>query len=198
MKILHMDAGREMRGGQWQVLRLIEGLAAEGVESTLLARKGSPLFAAAAGGGFRVEAWGAARAILLAHRHDLIHAHDARSHTLGAFLKARPLVVSRRVAFAVGSKWKYARADRYIAVSEFVKSVLIAGGVAAEKIAVAYDGVPLLAASNGDGLLALANAADAMKGAPLAMEAAEKAGVALKLTSVARERFERRGDLCVH
>ena len=30
MRILHLDAGREMRGGQWQVLRLIAGLAAEG------------------------------------------------------------------------------------------------------------------------------------------------------------------------
>ena len=39
MRILHLDAGREMRGGQWQVLRLIQGLAAAGVESTLLARR---------------------------------------------------------------------------------------------------------------------------------------------------------------
>ena len=29
MRILHLDAGREMRGGQWQALRLMEGLAAE-------------------------------------------------------------------------------------------------------------------------------------------------------------------------
>ena len=39
MRILHLDAGKEMRGGQWQVLRLVEGLAAQGVESTLLARE---------------------------------------------------------------------------------------------------------------------------------------------------------------
>jgi glycosyltransferase involved in cell wall biosynthesis len=183
MKILHMDAGREMRGGQWQALRLIEGLSAQGVESTLLARKGSPLFAAAARGGFRVEPWGVARAARLVRAHELIHAHDAKSHTLGAFLKGRPLVVSRRVAFAVRSKWKYARADRYIAVSEFVKSALIDGGVDVDKIVVAYDGVPALEQSNGEGVLALANAADAMKGAPLAIAAAENAGVALTLTS---------------
>jgi len=42
MRILHFDAGKEMRGGQWQVLRLIEGLAAAGVESTLLARENAP------------------------------------------------------------------------------------------------------------------------------------------------------------
>ena len=43
MRILHLDAGKEMRGGQWQVLRLIGGLASAGVESTLLARSGAPL-----------------------------------------------------------------------------------------------------------------------------------------------------------
>ena len=44
MRILHLDSGREMRGGQWQALRLMEGLAAAGVDQTLLARAGSPLF----------------------------------------------------------------------------------------------------------------------------------------------------------
>ena len=51
MRILHLDAGREMRGGQWQVLRLIEGLAGAGHENLLLARRGSPLFDAAGGAG---------------------------------------------------------------------------------------------------------------------------------------------------
>ena len=41
MRVLHLDTGREMRGGQWQALRLVEGLRAGGVESTLLARAGS-------------------------------------------------------------------------------------------------------------------------------------------------------------
>ena len=45
MRILHLDAGREMRGGQWQVLRLIEGLAAAGVESILMARENAPRLA---------------------------------------------------------------------------------------------------------------------------------------------------------
>ena len=40
MRILHLDAGREMRGGQWQVLRLIEGLAAAGVESDAAGARG--------------------------------------------------------------------------------------------------------------------------------------------------------------
>jgi hypothetical protein len=160
MRVLHLDAGREMRGGQWQVLRLIEGLAAAGVESTLLARRDAPLYTAARQLGWRVESLGIARALGCLRGHTLIHAHDARSHTLGAFLRGRPLVVSRRVAFAVGSgpvgpSWKYGRASRYLAVSEFVRKVLIRGSVPEERISVVYDGVPILDVSHGKQVLGL-------------------------------------------
>jgi hypothetical protein len=182
MRILHLDAGREMRGGQWQVLRLIEGLAGAGVESTLLARAGSPLEGAARDGGWRVEPLGFVRAALLGRRHDLIHAHDARSHTLGAIAGGAPLVVARRVAFPVGSRWKYGRARHYLAVSEFVKRVLMAGGVAEEKVSVVYDGVPPLEPSAGTRLLALNNFGDPQKGGLLALKAARLAGIELLLT----------------
>ena len=155
MRILHLDAGREMRGGQWQVLRLIEGLAGAGVESTLLAREGAPLYLAARKLGWRVQPLGVTRAIANLRAHTLIHAHDARSHSLGLFLRGRPLVISRRVSFPVGSRWKYGRASRYLAVSEFVKGVLIQGGVPAEKIIVVYDGVPILNVANGTQILGL-------------------------------------------
>jgi glycosyltransferase involved in cell wall biosynthesis len=157
MRILHLDAGKEMRGGQWQVLRLIEGLAAVGVESTLLAPEDALLFAAARDKGWRVEPLGLVRALLAARRYDLVHAHDARSHTIAALIgvmipvvpKVVPLVVSRRVAFAVRTRWKYRRPTRFIAVSEYVKSVLLQGGVPAGKISVVYDGVPLLPVGTG-------------------------------------------------
>jgi glycosyltransferase involved in cell wall biosynthesis len=161
MRILHLDAGREMRGGQWQVLRLIEGLSAAGVESTLLAREDAPLYTAVRKLGWRVERLGITRALGCLRGHTLIHAHDARSHTLGAFLRGgRPLVVSRRVAFPVaagpvGPSWKYGRARRYLAVSEFVKNVLLRGGVPEEKISVVYDGVPILEVSHGKQVLGL-------------------------------------------
>jgi glycosyltransferase involved in cell wall biosynthesis len=77
---------------------------------------------------------------------DLVHAHDARAHTIG-LLAAKPLVVSRRVAFPVGrgvaSGWKYRRAAHYIAVSRCVERTLIDVGVDSEKITVVYDGVPV-------------------------------------------------------
>ncbi|MEO8594716.1 MAG: glycosyltransferase family 4 protein [Candidatus Solibacter sp.] len=155
MRVLHFDAGREMRGGQWQVLRLIGGLAAAGVESTLLARENAPLYVEARKHGWRVQPLGITRALANLRAHTLIHVHDARSHSLGAFLRGRPLVVSRRVSFPVGSRWKYGRAARYLAVSEFVKRVLMQGGVPEEKIAVVYDGVPVLEVSHGSEVLGL-------------------------------------------
>src|SRR5262245_26513615 len=140
MRVLHLDSGKEMRGGQWQVLHLLEGLAVSGIETTLLARAGAPLFAAAQKRGWHVQPLSAMQALTVSGGHDLVHAHDARSHTLAAIMGRPPLIVSRRVAFPIRSRWKYNRAARYIAVSECVKSVLIAGGVAAERIEVVYDG----------------------------------------------------------
>jgi len=193
-----------MRGGQWQVLRLVQGLS----ESTLLAPMGSPLFQAAAKAGLHVEPAGLLRAAVLARRYDLVHAHDSRSHTLAALVGGAPLIVSRRVAFGWQAKapapqgcgaakagqalppansprpnWKYRRPTRYIAVSEFVKSVLAARGVPSEKIDVVYDGVPLLApAAQLNRIVAPANTHDPRKGAALALEAARIAGVEILLS----------------
>ncbi len=183
MRVLHLDSGKQMRGGQWQVLRLIEGLTAAGVESTLLARRGSPLFAAARGKGWSTEPLAIKRAFALAATHDLVHAHDARSHTLAALLPTIPLVVSRRVAFPIRSRWKYRRARMLIAVSEFVQSVMQEGGVPPEKMAVVHDGVPLLDQRWGTAVLALDNRADREKGAALAAEAARLAAVPLQWTT---------------
>jgi glycosyltransferase involved in cell wall biosynthesis len=183
MRILHLDAGREMHGGQWQALRLIEGLAADGVESTLLARSEGALFTAARRQGFRVEPLGLTRALAHLRRHDLIHAHDARAHSLGLFLRTKPLVVARRVAFPVGSRWKYSRASRYIAVSQFVKDVLVRGGVPEEKISVVYDGVPLLEPAHGTMVLLL------HKGTHFAEELAQRTGVRIKIVGRLEDDF---------
>src|ERR1035441_4343241 len=55
-----------------------------------------------------------------------------------------PVLWAGRRRAPVGARWKYARARRYLAVSQFVKNVLIQGGVPEDKISVVYDGVPLL------------------------------------------------------
>jgi hypothetical protein len=55
MRVLHIDSGREMRGGQRQVLSLIEGLRASGHEAVLLTPAGSPLGTAARARGLYVR-----------------------------------------------------------------------------------------------------------------------------------------------
>lgn len=180
MRILHLDAGKELRGGQWQVLRLMEGLAAKGIESTLLARAEFPLFQTARKQGWRVEPLNLTRVLGMVRQHDLLHAHDAHAHTLGALIRRRPLVVSRRVAFPIGthhfsSRWKYGRPACYLAVSEYVKSILVQGGVAPDRISVVYDGVPVLEQASGKAILAL------QKETTLATEAAALAGVPVRI-----------------
>ena len=150
MNLLHLDSGRQLRGGQWQVLLLMQALSRRGHHQQLLARPGSPLLERARGAGFAAEpshlGW------RLPSRGgfpaDLIHAHDAASHTAVVLRRWRaPLVVSRRVGFPVGrgwlSRWKYARAAHYIAVSHYVARQLRSVGIPQERIAVVLDGVSL-------------------------------------------------------
>ena len=122
MRILHIDTGLRMRGGQWQVLHLLQGLAERAVPSRLLAPAQSDLFQAAASVGLDVHPLRPLAAFRESRAFALVHAHDARAHNLAAFL-GKPFVVSRRVAFPVQrtpwSQWKYARATHYLAVSEF-------------------------------------------------------------------------------
>ena len=146
-RVLQVDAGGVMRGGQWQALRLLRGLCTAGVETLLLARAGAPLFERARAEGLPVDAFSAPGLARAAAGFDLVHAHDAHSHTWAALAGCRP-VVSRRVEFAVGtsplSRWKYSRARHFIAVSQHVASRLRAAGIEAARISVIYDGVPLL------------------------------------------------------
>ncbi len=130
-----------MRGGQWQVLRLIEQLNQMGIENTLLTPAASPLAAHyPANKPFRVDTlrktWPA---------FDIIHAHDARSHSWCALLGVQPLVVSRRVAFPIKksflSAWKYNKPQMFIAISNNVSRTLEDAGISAARIRVIYDGV---------------------------------------------------------
>lgn len=150
MRIIHIDYGREMGGGQWQVLRLLRGLRQRGFDSILMTPHQSPLGERAKSEGFPVEK--ISRRIPAA---DMVHVHDAHSHTHAALFARVPVIVARRVAFPIKpgwlSRWKYRRAAHYIAVSRFVAEMLIAAGVPENKISVVHDGVPLLPLSSRDG-----------------------------------------------
>ncbi len=154
MRVLHVDLGRQMRGGQYQVLQLIEELSGRGVEQEFLSPHGEPFSI----GKLRRDV-------------DLVHAHDARSHTFAAVVARAPLVVSRRVAFPIKrtwvSRWKYARPVLFLAVSSYVASRLMEAGVPAGKIEVVYDGVRELPLSTRTGPLIAPASEDPMKGSDL-------------------------------
>ncbi len=141
MRVLHVDCGPEMRGGQWQVLQLVEGMRANGIEADLMCNASSPLLNRVSGSiPFSVSLLRS-----MWKSFDLTHVHDARSHTWAAVLGITPFIVSRRVSFAVrsgfASRWKYSKASRYLAISNAVAKSLIDAGVSAEKVRVVYDGV---------------------------------------------------------
>lgn len=183
MRILHVDTGRYMRGGQWQVLRLHQALLEAGHESFLLGRGNGDLLKMALNRGLPA---GVLRAVVLSpasRRFDLIHAHDATSHTCGALFSRTPLVVSRRVAFPVRksavSRWKYGRARRYLAVSRYVAGILRDAGIDSSRVDVVYDGVELPATPATGDVILTPYTMDPAKGMALAEEAAGLAGLPL-------------------
>jgi glycosyltransferase involved in cell wall biosynthesis len=184
MRVLHLDSGKEMRGGQWQVLSLLKGLACG---NTLLTPAGGPLMAEATARGIQVEPLTMLSLGVMAREFDVIHAHDARSHTWAAAVPAVPLVVSRRVAFPVGqsfmSRWKYGRASRYLAVSEHVKRTLMDAEIPEHKISVVYDGVDLPETVSRPERIVAPATLDPMKGSDLAREGARLAGVELHFST---------------
>lgn len=176
MRVLHMDTGREMRGGQHQVLFLLRALRSLGVEQALCAPPHAPLRQLAAAEGFSVTS------TALRGAWDIYHAHDARSHTRAVMRRLHPLTVSRRVAFPIKtgllSRWKYARADAFLAVSKFVEARLRAAGIPAAKIHLVYDASPPLPLASGQRVIAPATD-DPRKGSAIAREAAALAGIDL-------------------
>ena len=186
MRILHLDSGREMRGGQWQALRLHRGLLEAGHQSVMLAREESPLLAEVRKAGLPGDVLRPLRLGLQSRQYDVVHAHDAHAHTLAALFARVPFVVSRRVAFPVRdsalSRWKYRRARLFLAVSRHVAIQLRNAGVEDSRIDVIYDGVEVpVQAARGNAIL-VPHSLDPQKGMALAQEGAQNAGVRVEIT----------------
>jgi L-malate glycosyltransferase len=161
LRVLMVDSERGWRGGQAQVLLLMKGLAEAGVDVHLAAPPDGALFARAQGlrvvrHGWRPDTFAAGvrlRAVMARGAFDLVHSHASRAHGWAALarvgVRPRPIhVVSRRVDFAVGggvfAALKYRRgADAYIAISEGVRDVLIAGGIPPGRVYLAHSGIDL-------------------------------------------------------
>ncbi len=166
MRVLQVDSGREWRGGQNQVRLLTRHLARPAggavgaLEQRLFTRADSELARRASADGVDVRGspWTLSldpRALwrlfveILAFRPDIVHAHDSHALRLASWARDMGaaagrhayLVGTRRVDFRVrrGSAWF--RAERVIAISQAVQTVLLADGLPASVVRVVPSGI---------------------------------------------------------
>ena len=160
-----------------------------GHECCLLARSDGELWQQARAAGFTTLPASLLAVWRHSSRFDLMHAHDARAHTLAALAGRVPLVVSRRVAFPIStsfaSRWKYSRAARFLAVSKFVAGRLEAAAIPPHKIDIVYDAIDAPAPGEWDpqGPVVALETSDPQKGRDLVERAAEIARIPIAFSS---------------
>ena len=164
LKIVHIDIGLSLRGGQRQLLKLVHGLRRRGHQQIIVCREESELETCA-----RREQFPSFPLPLhdLAHAHgilqlrqllhvascDILHAHDGHGQTVAwlasAGMRVRR-VATRRVAFLPKPKhrWtyrlKYAHTcDAVIAVSDSIRQGAIRYGLPESKIELIPDGIEI-------------------------------------------------------
>jgi glycosyltransferase involved in cell wall biosynthesis len=160
---LMVDLETEWRGGQNQALLTAKGMLERGHEAQLVAIRNSPLAQRATHAGIEVHevAAGAKRSraalllrkLLSENKFDVVHANEPHALTAAWFAGAHkrvPVVASRRVAYPLKrnalARSRYLKADRILAVSQFVAASVSRSGIPADKVEVVYEGVEVPAA----------------------------------------------------
>lgn len=158
MRVLHVEGGAHLYGGALQLLYLLEGLSARGVDNHLACRRGCELATRAApfaqvrempmGGDLDVLMIGRLYRVIRQTRPDLVHLHSRIGADLMGGLAARlarvPVLHTRRVDNPE-PRWlvalKYRLHDRVIAISEGIAQVLLAEGLPPTKLRVVRSAV---------------------------------------------------------
>jgi glycosyltransferase involved in cell wall biosynthesis len=160
--VLVADLERVWRGGQEQALLLMTGLKRRGHCAELVAVRDSAIASRAQAADIRVHAVsdrarriGAARRLrqltrIGEKRFDIVYANEAHALTAAWLARAHrhvPLVAARRVVFPISrspiSLARYRAATRIVAISQAVRSELLAAGLDAKRIEVVPDGVEI-------------------------------------------------------
>jgi L-malate glycosyltransferase len=164
LRILHYNSARGWRGGEQQTQYLIQGLGSYPVELFAAGKPGeefleriSPFVAETVPMQSRNELSPGLilklRRIVREKKIDIVHVHTPHAHAHAFYAKLTgtdfKLFVHRRVDFKIKnnilSLWKYRspRVDAIIAISKFIKNVMIAQGVPERKIHVVYSGIDM-------------------------------------------------------
>lgn len=154
MHALHIETGRHLYGGAQQVVYLMRGLSAQGIENTLVCPAGSAIAAAVSGldvrvvetpmgGDLDVSFLWRLRRIFKRTKPDLVHCHSRRGADVyggrAAAMARLPAVVSRRVdnpLSPVLARLSFRPFSRVVAISNAIAEVLRSAGVADEKLSV--------------------------------------------------------------
>lgn len=159
-RILHVNTAKNWRGGEQQVVYLVEELQSRGHSNfvvcqpkSVLEKKVSslkiPVFPLLMRGEWDLIAAIKLARIIKKNNIQILHLHTAHAHTLGLFAaKFNPackVIVSRRVDFHIRSRFKYNRRgiDKIITVSERIRQVLIEDKIKSDKIVAVHSGVDL-------------------------------------------------------
>ncbi|MFB4205483.1 D-inositol-3-phosphate glycosyltransferase [wastewater metagenome] len=152
MTVVHVETGMHLYGGALQVLMLLRGLAASPGRHVLVCPAGSEIAEAAQGVADRVVAmpvrgdldvaFGARLyRVLREEDADLVHLHSRRGADVIGGIAARlagvPAVLSRRVDNPERRWWvalKYRLYAHVITISEGIREVLLAEGLAPERV----------------------------------------------------------------
>ena len=161
MRVVHLDSGLHLRGGQQQLILLAKMLRTYAVEQRIVLRRGNDW-------SHQIHKLGIpfselpfnsemdCLSMLKLHRllrnfsADIVHAHDAR--TLGVVALPTLLypqvriIAARRVAFPLKknpfTRLKYGRiSSRVVAVSRYIRDALCSSGLDPRSISVVHDGV---------------------------------------------------------
>ncbi len=165
MKIAHLNTEKTFRGGERQVIFLMEGLVANNIDNYLICNTdakikerainfmdANKIFEVSMNGEFDLIAVLKIRKFLKQNQIDIVHCHTSHAHTLGYFAAMgldTKVLISRRVDFSIHrsgirflSSVKYNKmCDRIISISDTIKEILINDGVKSEKIIPVHSGV---------------------------------------------------------
>jgi len=164
LTVFHLDDGKELRGGQRQMLYLVKELNRLGHDNTVVCRAGSPLHNAVLRKNFKALTlpyyfeWDPVSALRLRHvlkalpagdRLPILHSHTGHTAAV-SWLASAGLdcvrVAHRRVDFIPNTftaRVKYSKAHSVIAISEAVKEILLKADVPEEKVAVVNSTIDL-------------------------------------------------------
>ena len=151
MKIVHVELGRHLYGGQRQVAYLMDALPGLGGEHVLVCAEGSDIaglsgcvpakiLPLAFGGDVDLGFVARLRRELRAEQPDLLHIHSRRGDTLATLagsLAKIPMVYSRRVDNPpnwLDRRYKFPRYAQVITISEGIRQVLLGVGLPADQV----------------------------------------------------------------